>query len=159
MTPANDENIAGHIKRLVGLFLDQVAATKDLAWPARFVFPEPQDDAERRALSLFLDDLENETGGTNQVHHGTGPRLNFQTLTGQGLAAMGFKAHARYTPIPENQKGAVWALKSKTFSGKQTSLNGMTDGPPILALGAVGSATGLARKVCIVLLDGTHPHC
>lgn len=30
MTPANDENIAGHIKRLVGLFLDQIAATKDL---------------------------------------------------------------------------------------------------------------------------------
>ncbi len=62
MTPANDENIAGHIKRLVGLFLDQIIATKDLAWPASFVFPEPQDDAERTALSLFLADLENETG-------------------------------------------------------------------------------------------------
>jgi hypothetical protein len=49
MTPANDENIAGHLKRLVRLLLDQIAATKDFAWPASFVFPEPQDDAERTA--------------------------------------------------------------------------------------------------------------
>ena len=49
----------------------------------------------------------------------------------------GFSAPARY---PE--KDAVRALKTKTFSGKQSSFK-WTDGPPILrAIGAVGSATG-----------------
>jgi hypothetical protein len=60
MTPANDETIAGHLKRLTRLLLDQIDPVK--GWPASFVFPEPQDDAERTALSLFLAELENETG-------------------------------------------------------------------------------------------------
>lgn len=57
-----DEKIAGYIQRLTTLLQDQVAAAN--GWPASFVFPEPQDEAERTALSLFLAEVRNETGAS-----------------------------------------------------------------------------------------------
>jgi hypothetical protein len=125
VTPANDEQIAGHLKRLVGLLLDQIDPVE--GWPASFVFPEPQDDAERTALSLFLADLQNEIGAPIRF----GPRLNLQTLPLQGLPARGFMAHVqKITPH-------CTGFKTKNFFWKAILLE-WTDGP----LWAVGSATG-----------------
>ncbi|PZR93929.1 MAG: hypothetical protein DLM68_00360 [Hyphomicrobiales bacterium] len=59
---ADDEKIAGYIQRLTALLQQQIDPAK--GWPASFVLPEPQNDAERTALSLFLAEVERETGAS-----------------------------------------------------------------------------------------------
>jgi hypothetical protein len=55
-----DEKITGYVQRLVARFQNQLAATHD--WPTSYVFPTPQDDDERTALLVFVDEVEKAIG-------------------------------------------------------------------------------------------------
>lgn len=56
----DEAKTATYIERLTAMLQKQVEAVN--GWPASFVFPEPENDAERKALALFLEMVEQETG-------------------------------------------------------------------------------------------------
>ena len=55
-----DKAIARHIDLYGKLFAEQVEHAG--GWPKSFTFPEPASDIERKALRLFIDEVEQTTG-------------------------------------------------------------------------------------------------
>jgi hypothetical protein len=67
MDYTSDNAIAAFIQRCTDELEQQAAACR--GWPNPLRLPLPQDDAERQALKLWLQEVRQQTGATIRVDH------------------------------------------------------------------------------------------
>jgi hypothetical protein len=67
MNYTSDDAIAAFIQRCTDELHQQAAASR--GWPNPLRLPLPQDDAERQALELWLQEVRQQTGAAIRVHH------------------------------------------------------------------------------------------